>query len=114
MVDIPADLSSHEEQSMKKLLFAGAAASVLLAAGAASADNANVPPNSPYAVMTPGVAPAPAYPGNGWVYPYPGHREERPWRHWSYRVPNYVHDTGPPPGFMFDQPSTIGGYPVGY
>jgi hypothetical protein len=28
--------------------------------------------------------------------------------------PNYVHDTAPPHGLMFDQPSTIGGYPIGY
>ena len=62
--------------------------------------------------MGPGVGAAPAY-RETWDDP-DYRREYRPVRRWVYRAPNYIHDTGPPPGFMFDQPSTIGGYPIGY
>jgi hypothetical protein len=54
---------------MRNLLLAGAAASLMLfgAAGAANADNANVPANSPYAVMGGGALPSPyAYPAYGY------------------------------------------------
>jgi len=100
---------------MKLLLLA--AASIALGAGAASAQNANVPSNSPYAIMGPGAY-APAYPMREPAYGYPVYGQEyRPWLHErrsAYRVPNYIHDTGPPHDLMADQPSTIGGYPVGY
>jgi hypothetical protein len=89
--------------------------SAALGAGAAYADNPNVPSSSPYAVMAPGVAYPAAPPAYGWapvrVYRhYPGPYQGRA----AYREPNYVHDTAPPPGLMSDQPTTIGGYPLGY
>ena len=100
---------------MKTLLLGAFAAAVALGGGSAYADNPNVPSSSPYAAMASGGAyraPPPAY---GWalvrVYRhYPGPHERRA----GYREPNYVHDTAPPPGLMSDQPTTIGGYPLGY
>jgi hypothetical protein len=100
---------------MKMLLLAAIAASTALGAGAADADNPNVPPSSPYAAMEPGFVHPPARPAYGW-------RHIRAYRYgpspYEGRIvigePNYVHDTAPPPGLMFDQPSTIGGYPLGY
>jgi hypothetical protein len=96
---------------MKLLLVGAAALSVALGAGAACANNPNVPPNSPYAVMAPDVS-----------YSPPPTIQRREYARRGYRrregratfVPGYVHDTGPPPGLMVDQPSTIGGYPIGY
>jgi hypothetical protein len=94
---------------MKTILIAGAVASAILVAGAARADNPNIPSNSPYAIMG---GDAPAY-REAWDAP-DYRREYRPLRRWVYRAPNYIHDTGPPRGLMADQPSTIGGYPIGY
>lgn len=96
---------------MKRLLLGTATLSVALWTGAAWADNSNVPSWSPYAVMQP----APPYlergPAPSGVYRR--HRELREGRA-VFREPNYAHETAPPPGMMFDQPSTIGGYPIGY
>jgi hypothetical protein len=90
---------------MKMILFGLLAASAALAASSAHADNPNVPPSSPYAV---------AAPANGWA-PVRVYRHDRgPYQRRVYREPNYVHATAPPPGLMSDQPTTIGGYPLGY
>jgi hypothetical protein len=95
---------------MKLLLLA---ASIALGAGAAHAQNASVPANSPYAIMESGAGYGPRYAAQEPSYG----GERRPWLHrrrHALRAPNYIHDTAPPPGLMFDQPSTIGGYPIGY
>jgi hypothetical protein len=81
---------------MSTLILRALAASAALASASAYADNPNVPSSSPYAVTAAGGA-----------YPAPP-----PVR--VYREPNYVHATAPPPGLMSDQPTTIGGYPLGY
>jgi hypothetical protein len=93
---------------MRRLLLA--AASVLFVCGGAYAQNANVPSNSPYAIIEPGAA-ARVDPMYERAYRYRPRLHER---RSAFRVPNYAHDTGPPPGLMSDQPSTIGGYPIGY
>jgi hypothetical protein len=99
---------------MKMLLLGVLAASTALGAGGACADNPNVPSSSPYAVMAPGRAyPAPP-PAEDWA-PIRVYRHYLgPYQRRVYREPNYVHATAPPPGLMSDQPTTIGGYPLGY
>lgn len=96
---------------MKGILLVVTGAALALSCGAAFADNPNVPASSPYAVMESGlVAPQPYEFAHPRIY----RRGPRPFASRAVAEPNYVHDTAPPPGLMFDQPSTIGGYPIGY
>jgi hypothetical protein len=99
---------------MKMMLLGILAASAALAASSVHADNPNVPPSSPYAAMAAGGAyPAPP-PADGWAPVRVYRHDLGPYRRRVYREPNYVYATAPPPGLMSDQPTTIGGYPLGY
>jgi hypothetical protein len=98
---------------MKPLILGALAASAALGPASAYADNPNVPSSSPYAVTAPGGA-YPAPPPNGRAPVRAYRRYAGPYEHRVYREPNYVHATAPPPGLMSDQPTTIGGYPLGY
>ena len=93
---------------MSTLILRALAASAARAAASAYADNPNVPSSSPYAVTAAGGA----YPAPPPVRVY--RRYAGPYQRRVYREPNYVHATAPPPGLMSDQPTTIGGYPLGY
>jgi hypothetical protein len=99
---------------MRTLILGALAASAALAPASAYADNPNVPSSSPYAVMASGGAYPTPPPADGWAPVRVYRRYAGPYERRVYREPNYVQATAPPPGLMSDQPTTIGGYPLGY
>jgi hypothetical protein len=96
---------------MKGFLLTATGAALVFCCSAAHADNPNVPASSPYAVMESGLVSPQPY---EFAHPPAYRRGARPFASRAVAEPNYVHDTAPPPGLMFDQLSTIGGYPIGY